>query len=735
MPPLGCDTGDELSLRHLPDISDSSFSFQIPDSLSKADLLLGDDDMSFLRDTNDSESTPVKAAPDPLTLSQITPRPMHALSTVLQDQPKDTEAIPTLGIPLKPNLERTPHGIAKTMLKTRMAHPTANPKLTHLSVTQAPLVVNTSSAASRLDTLRTEVQLLATDQHELSEGSVHKRDVKALHDDEARFKGYKRTRPILKPKRTVISGGISKTRNNNNYSLSILPRNTTSAPNPQQHSSDQVTPPVASVAGELLQDEQNPDESMCSTAPGGVAERLVMYSQKFLSSFGSVIPDCTAPAIDISPELAPHTDTIQTNNTVQVHERDNPLTLSQLSPSKRVTSIPTESAEVTMSVPISPMRTSAKRPAPVTGASTEPTAKKGKNAAVAADTQPAAPSAPVLRTSARARVPKGGSSSGSTSTMRARNTRAAKTSTLRKAPASAPTSSTASVSAAQLGSSNQESVPARNNVSGSRCSSLVGSGSGSLHISHCDNLATSLNSPSEEQPQGSTSKKPGPTPLSMGTSTAQGTSFARRDMRVSPSSFPSRVNGSGLEAWTLRVARLGDAVLPPVNPTKPVEFTFSVDARIESRKAESEKDKDKDKDVRPFTSQSLSQKPRKQVPDFKTLHAQHEAEVALRKENITPVVPLPLTLNTEERARERERFDELVREKERELERAKEQRRKELEEAEEREIRELRKRAVPKAHEVPEWYKEAPKKKKRELDASGNSGSGPIMNALSLPFG
>jgi hypothetical protein len=41
--------------------------------------------------------------------------------------------------------------------------------------------------------------------------------------------------------------------------------------------------------------------------------------------------------------------------------------------------------------------------------------------------------------------------------------------------------------------------------------------------------------------------------------------------------------------------------------------------------------------------------------------------------------------------------------------------RREREAEEERELREMRRRAVPRAHEVPEWYREAPKKKKRDL--------------------
>lgn len=104
------------------------------------------------------------------------------------------------------------------------------------------------------------------------------------------------------------------------------------------------------------------------------------------------------------------------------------------------------------------------------------------------------------------------------------------------------------------------------------------------------------------------------------------------------------------------------------------------------------------------------------VPDFKALHAAQEAELALRKDKITPVLPLPIELNTDGRAKEREKFDELMREKEKELERAIEERRKQKEAEEEKEVKEIRRRAVPKAHEVPQWYKEAPKKGKGKLD-------------------
>lgn len=67
-------------------------------------------------------------------------------------------------------------------------------------------------------------------------------------------------------------------------------------------------------------------------------------------------------------------------------------------------------------------------------------------------------------------------------------------------------------------------------------------------------------------------------------------------------------------------------------------------------------------------------------------------------------------MNTEFRAKERQKFDELMKHKVEEIERVKEERRKEKEAEEEREMKELRKKAIPKANEVPEWYAGAPRK-------------------------
>ena len=102
------------------------------------------------------------------------------------------------------------------------------------------------------------------------------------------------------------------------------------------------------------------------------------------------------------------------------------------------------------------------------------------------------------------------------------------------------------------------------------------------------------------------------------------------------------------------------------------------------------------------------------IPDFKALHAAQESLLASRRAEVQPTVPVSFGLATETRAAEREKFEDARRAREREAERAAEEARRQRELEEEAEIRELRRRAVPKANEVPEWYAFAPKKAKAD---------------------
>jgi hypothetical protein len=106
-------------------------------------------------------------------------------------------------------------------------------------------------------------------------------------------------------------------------------------------------------------------------------------------------------------------------------------------------------------------------------------------------------------------------------------------------------------------------------------------------------------------------------------------------------------------------------------------------------------------------------KPARSTFSVKANVTQRGRSHASRKENMRPVtIPQPFNWASDQRIEERKQFDDTIREKVRERELLKEQKEREREEEEGKEIRELRKRAVPKANTVPEWYKNAPRKRK-----------------------
>jgi len=75
------------------------------------------------------------------------------------------------------------------------------------------------------------------------------------------------------------------------------------------------------------------------------------------------------------------------------------------------------------------------------------------------------------------------------------------------------------------------------------------------------------------------------------------------------------------------------------------------------------------------------------------------------------IIPDGFKFSTEQRAKERERFDEAVRAKQKEKERQSEEERAAKAVEEERGIKEMRKSAVPKANSIPEWYASMPRRK------------------------
>lgn len=158
----------------------------------------------------------------------------------------------------------------------------------------------------------------------------------------------------------------------------------------------------------------------------------------------------------------------------------------------------------------------------------------------------------------------------------------------------------------------------------------------------------------------------------------------------------------------LALRRLGTYEAPParpavrVRPTIPAAFTFQSEARAAQRSAEFEEKRK--------TWETHATRHVMPIPDFAAMHAA-QAE-ASRNRRVVPVLPTAApVLTTMARAKDREKFDAERREREKAIEQQLQIREREREEQEEREYREARKRTVPKAHEVPEWYKDLRKRK------------------------
>ncbi|TFK56824.1 hypothetical protein OE88DRAFT_60105 [Heliocybe sulcata] len=159
-----------------------------------------------------------------------------------------------------------------------------------------------------------------------------------------------------------------------------------------------------------------------------------------------------------------------------------------------------------------------------------------------------------------------------------------------------------------------------------------------------------------------------------------------------------QTSGSGL--GLLPIADRPNNLPPASKPTRPIEFHFKSELRLDVRKAQHEENPKS-------TLKRSASRYVNPIPDFKA----GQATLAARRERPTRLVPVPFEFSTTIRAREREKFEEGRRAREQELQRQMEERRRVKEMEEEKEIQELRRRAVPKANPVPDWYADAPKKK------------------------
>ncbi|KAH7868730.1 uncharacterized protein C8R40DRAFT_812590 [Lentinula edodes] len=563
-------SGNDLSLRHLPDLSNSSFSFDIP---SGSNELLLDNDDDFFGVANDSFATPAPSRTidqplaTPRTFARIADTRTHTSEkTVLSNSSHRNFARP----PVLP--ENPKKASIKPVVAQKLGRITRNEVL---------------STPQRMQRLRVEIK-------DLAETRYNSLGTFTTSSDSAEQESRK---PNL---RSVKSGEDSIPR---------IPIPASIAPHPSCVQSKQ-NPPVSvdkitrspSLNGAV-------DTSTMSTDGGGLAERLVMYSENLVRPHGLCNSADDSPVSSGCSSSGTNDDKpLCSEIAVGV-----PLTLSQLSPSKSTE--PSPIPESRSNVPVSSIRQSYKR-----HGSPLPNAQPVKKEKTSASFRTIPPgNRSIVRKRIRSR-----NSSSSFGKAVAHTSR-----TLRDPLVSSKGSS---------------------GTSSAACSMEQGRASGSS--------SRSLTNP------GGSSKS-------------------------------ARERFAGSTHQTLRK-----------HPTRPVGFDFRSDMRIEVHKTSAsvrEHDEEPPRKRKLHTSYT--------VPDFKSSHAAQDALLTSLKGRIKPVAPLPVEMHTDVRARERSKFNEHIREKEIQASQALEERKRQQAEEEEKELKEQRKKAIPKAHPVPDWYKDAPRRK------------------------
>ncbi|KAI0931638.1 hypothetical protein AcW2_000482 [Taiwanofungus camphoratus] len=749
----------ELSLRHLPDLSDASMnpdfsdsSFQIPHAAeSSTDLLLADDSMDLLRNADDTLSTPAQLNTarrnQPLALQELTPkiRAGHAapvrsslrpgpgiatpfrtavtknLATALTEElsplrnhdvtcqdisatakenkfysiqngpdthngtASDTFLPPEHREPLTlSQLTPRPHRMSPPPCRPScqdmsgidpMSRPTFEQRGHHIGQAKADVTVTRIAAAA--------THISPPPMPKAQESNV--RNSSAKQRKEALRGGSTRRKQV------VLKGGISKLGKQKPPRSIVTCKSSTNA-SKKIGISKQVPPENGII--QLVE-----EDSLCSTTkasqPGndilgdqststtGLAVTLMSYGRKYIQD--STRSECHAEDVDqatanatMSANSGPEPVTKQEAAPWAVSaelncdpDREQPLSLSQLTPT------PVSEAPVFIQTrhesdvagpadtirPPSPVHPSIKRPTSAAPDTSSVRHKRNKPDPVVSEQRSSTRAVKNMRLLQPSRV-KNTVTSGSTSSSHVRQT-------------------TADPCAKGKGKESR----AESSTSNSRSSSVAGQ--------------------DEENAWKAQLTDGRSTPASLSTASRSGGSHAGRRRNLPDAGKARRLPHEQGDGHLHKAGQMPSfdrpaATLPPAKPTRTIAFHFQSDARVEARKAELQKSSNS-------LARSKAHAPLP-IPDFKAMHAAQESKLAARKEQIMPIVPMEVELYTDVRAREREKYDEARKEREREIELQMEERRRLRALEEEKEIKELRKRAVPKANEIPDWYANAPKR-------------------------
>lgn len=636
------DLSDELSIRHLPDISDASFSMELPTGNSPDTLLLAERS-DFIHAAEITfgclaEATPSRTS----TLGQVTPKPFN-------NAPQNSHRHGNRQIdPIAPELVATVIQASITPPDIRL------PSLLYEKPKQRQMkrkgnIVDDDSGEGGSGTLRTFQKKLDR------RAGLVKLPGESSNPSERNTNGAKkplvRHNPGLSNSKEASDANPTALQSKPSDFQATFPtakgkyspieRIASQHDNTEQTArADKGSNSPDKFATVAFDDDNfNPDISSISVA-APIAKRLLAYTQNYNPSPISpgkptehqiVLDRLPAPACDL-----PHPP-----GTAQaLHGDDSPLTLSQLSPRKE-----TQAVEPTAGAPPSPLRTSLKR---------------------SLDTNTKAP---------QAKRPK-------------------LTSTCRR------------ISLSVLGRARNPTKPdaSAHKMVGvkprriSSASSTLPSGRGKL-----SNQVSSLSKKSQSQ------KEKAKKVLPRVNSSQRSLRDSEKENEGTPHDNTPHVGLSGVGGRN----KAGPSASVPCNP-RPPAVAGSSTVRSQYSNGHSNNSKSLNNVVEP-RAQSQSQSRRDKwfhpVPDFKALHAMHESTFANRRGQITPVIPAPIQFQTDIRAKKREKFDEMVREKEREKQLMEERRERERALEEEKEIMLMRRKAIPRAHEVPEWYKDAPKRK------------------------
>ncbi|KAF4604489.1 hypothetical protein EYR40_003263 [Pleurotus pulmonarius] len=635
------DLSDELSLRHLPDISDASFSMELPTGNFPDTLLLAErSDFIHAADITFgclAEATPSRTS----TLSQVTPKPFN-------NAPQNSHRHGHQQIdPIAPELVATVTQASITSPDIRL------PSLLYEKPKQRQMkrkddVVGHDSGEGGSGALRTFQKKLDRRAGLVKQGGESSNP--SERNTNGAKKPFVRHNPGLSNSKEACDANPTALQSKPSNFQATFPtakgkyspieRITSQDDDTEQTTrADEYSNSLDKFATVAFDDSSfNPDISSISVA-APIAKRLLKYSQNYIPS--PISPGKPTEQHQIVLDRPPeHTHDLSGSPATQaLHGDDGPLTLSQLSPRKE-----TQAIEPTAGAPPSP-RTSLKR---------------------SLDTNTKAP---------QAKRPK-------------------LTSTCRR------------ISLSVLGRARKPTKPdaSAHKMVGVKprriasASAALPSGRGKV-----SNQVSSLSKKSQSQ------KEKAKKVLPRVNSSQRSLRDSEKENEGTPHDNTPHIVPSGVGGRN----KAGPSASVPCNPTPPaVAGSSTVRSQYSDGHSKNSKSLNSVVESRPQSqSQSHREKWFHPVPDFKALHAMHESTFANRRGQITPVIPAPIQFQTDIRAKKREKFDEMVRAKEREKQLMEERMERERALEEEKEIMLMRRKAIPRAHEVPEWYKEAPKRK------------------------